>query len=297
MSSGSCVAFTGVYRFINRIRSSRRARMYSGTPFTATRCASVSRHEERRIGFLSQNALLAGLADDVLAQSREHMHMRELKRGEVLYSGLSVEDIKFVYFPLTAVMSMVTVLADGDCVEALPVGFEGLAGFQVIFGSSRMLEQWVCAVPGFVVEMRVDRFWDLLNANAQLGRILLCYSQSLITALAVSVACNARHSVTERCAKWILLTHDRIPSDDFPMTHEHLASLLGVRRAGISEVAGDLQRGGGIRYSRGLIEVIDRSALERVGCECYGNVTREYQRLMTLTRSAEFGLAPVDERS
>jgi CRP-like cAMP-binding protein len=243
--------------------------------------------------------LLESLPDDVLRAARSRFHLRQLQKGEVLYTGLSAEEIQSVYFPITAVTSMVTVLSDGDCIQALPVGYEGLAGFQVIFGSARMLEQWVCAVPGSVLEMRVDNFWAMLNSCAQLGRVLLCYSQALISALAVSVACNARHSVLERCAKWVLLTHDRTPHDEFPMTHELLASLLGVRRAGITVAAANLQQVGSIHYSRGRIDVINRAALEREACECYGNISREYHRLMDVSLGTVLlpGVQAVDTRN
>jgi CRP-like cAMP-binding protein len=243
--------------------------------------------------------LLGSLSDDVVNAAWPQLQLRQLEKGEVLYTGLSAEEIRFVYFPVTAVTSMVTVLSDGDCVEALPVGCEGLAGFQVIFGSSRMLEQWVCAIPGSVLEMRVDHFWAMLNSCAQLGRVLLCYSQALITALAVSVACNARHSILQRCAKWLLLTHDRTPHDAFLMTHEVLAGLLGVRRAGVSAAASSLQRSGCIRYSRGRIDVIDRAALEREACECYGNISREYHRLMDISLGTASlpGMQAIDTRN
>ena len=230
------------------------------------------------------NILLDSLSADVLASIRPKLRIRQLGTGELLYAGLAIDELEHVYFPITAVTSMTTVLSDGDFVEALPVGFEGLAGFQVIFGSTRMFERWSCAVPGTVAQMSVNDFWTVVGACGPLARILLCYHQSLITALAASVACNAKHSVQQRCAKWLLLTHDRVRMNDFPMTHEFLATILGVRRAGVSLVAGALKRVNYIKYARGKMTITDRKSLENIACECYGNITAEYVRLMARSR-------------
>ncbi len=243
-------------------------------------------------GYVVGNTLLDSLSQEVRASVSSQLRVRELDAGEVLYAGLVVDDLNYVYFPITAVTSMTTVLTDGDFVEALPVGFEGLAGFQVIFGSTRMLERWTCAVPGAVAQMQVKDFWELLSSSAQLGRILLCYNQSLITALASSVACNAKHTIQQRCAKWLLLTHDRVRMNELPMTHEFLAAILGVRRAGVSYVAATLQRLGCIKYARGKMMITDRDALENIACECYNNITAEYIRVMTLSRTGQSNDGP-----
>lgn len=237
------------------------------------------------IAYQSGNSLIDSLPGSVLEGYRSALRMRELEAGQLLYAGLAQDEVKYVYFPVTAVTSMSTVLSDGDFVEALPVGYEGLAGFQVIFGSARILEQWICAVPGTVAQMSVTDFWRLLNSNAQWGRILLCYGQSLITALAVYVACNAKHSVFERSAKLLLQSHDRARTDEFPMTHEFLATMLGVRRAGVSTVAAELQRKGCISYVRGRMSITNRETLEQEACECYATITGEYLRLMALSRA------------
>jgi CRP-like cAMP-binding protein len=244
------------------------------------RSASETRTTEYTVG----NTLLDSLSAEVLASIAHKLRVRHLVAGESLYAGLAIDELDYFYFPISAVTSMTTVLSDGDLVEALPVGFEGLAGFQVIFGSTRMLEGWTCAVPGTVAQMRVPDFWSVLATSAALGRILLCYNQALITALATAVACNAKHTVEQRCAKWLMLTHDRVRLNDFPMTHEFLASLLGVRRAGVSLVAAALQRDGCIKYARGVVSILDRDVLGTIACECYGNITEEYVRVMARSR-------------
>ena len=236
--------------------------------------------------YQSGNVLLDGLPDSVLGGIRDSLGVRRLAAEEILYAGEAVDDIAFVFFPITAVTSMAAILNDGDFVEALPVGYEGLAGFQVVFGSARMHEQWVCSVPGTVAAMPVAAFWSLLNSSALLGRMLLCYEQSVISALAIAVTCNAKHSLLERCAKWLLLTQDRVRSHTFAMKHELLATMLGVRRAGVSTVAAQLQSRGGISYSRGRIVITDRAVLEREACQCYTAITAEYERLMVRSLGA-----------
>jgi CRP-like cAMP-binding protein len=159
-----------------------------------------------------------------------------------------------------------------------------------------MRERWVCSVPGSVAQMRVADFWELLNSSTLFGRMLLCYEQSVISALAVAVTCNAKHSLLQRCAKWLLLSHDRVRSDTFEMTHELLATLLGVRRSGVSTVASALQNAGSIRYSRGRITITDRAPLERATCQCYAIITAEYDCLMERSRSEPPGPAPYAAR-
>jgi CRP-like cAMP-binding protein len=227
------------------------------------------------------NILLDSLPGSAIERIAPLLHEQHFSRGHVLYPGFDSEsEIGSVYFPTTAVTSMAALLSEGDHVEALPIGYEGLAGFQALFGSARTAEHWICAVPGTAFRMAVADFWAALTEFAPLGRIMLCYSQSLITGLACSVACNTKHPIAARCAKWFLMTHDRVPGDAFFMTHESLAVMLGVRRASITVVAMALQRAGLIRYSRGIIEITDRAGLEHAACECYEKVATEYRRLM-----------------
>jgi hypothetical protein len=257
----------------------------------------VAEHARGHIIYSSGNVLLDSLPAADLEALRPSLRLHRLTAGQILCAGQGLEEIESVHFPVTAVTSMAAVLSDGDHVEALPVGFEGLAGFQVIFGSARMFEQWICAVPGLVASMRVDDFWKQLNGSPQFGRIMLCYSQSLITMLAISVACNSKHTITSRCAKWLLLTLDRAGRDEFEMTHEFLAMMLGVRRAGVSNAAAGLQRAHLIRYRRGSIRVLDRAGLERMSCECYANITQEYWRLMAHSSKERFIRTAVDSLS
>jgi CRP-like cAMP-binding protein len=237
----------------------------------------------------SENILLNALPAEALHIIMPHLLRQEFKAGQALYSSGVDPDIDFVYFPTTAVMSMSAPLSEGDQVEALPIGCEGLAGFEAIFGSAHVAEHWSCTIPGFVMRMSVKDFWSALNAFSQLGRIMLCYSQSLVTALANSVSCNTKHSVRARCAKWLLMTHDRVQGNAFPITHESLALLLGVRRASVSVEAGELQKAGLIRYARGHMMIVDRAGLLAESCECFEMISGEYGRLML--RSADDAIA------
>jgi CRP-like cAMP-binding protein len=268
--------------------------LFPGAAFAIACCGGTEllavhpcRTETYMVEYSSGNTLLDSLPASIVQQMRPLLSIEELPGGRVLYPGLALDEARYVYFPISAVTSMAAVLSDGDHVEALPVGFEGLVGFQVIFGSSRIFEQWICSVPGTVARMTVADFWDQLNEHAQLGRALLCYSQALITALAHSVACNAKHAVALRCAKWLLLTHDRVRVDEFAATHDFLAMMLGVRRSSVSIVAADLQRRGLIHYSRGRVVISDRVELERLSCECYATVTHEYDQIMSRSISLQ----------
>lgn len=236
------------------------------------------------------NALLDSLPPEMLDALRLNFVERHLIAGQTLYPVQCMKPAESVYFPVTAITSMGAALSDGSHVEALPVGFEGVAAFEAVLGSPRTLDQWICSISGSAIEMPVADLFTVLNTDPDVGRILLCYSQSLVTTLAYSVACHAKHSLLQRCAKWLLLTHDRVQSDELAVTHEFLAILLGVRRAGVSTVAAELQVRGAIRYSRGRIRIIDRAGLEAISCECYSHVTEEYNRLML--RTGEHGFGP-----
>jgi hypothetical protein len=228
------------------------------------------------------NYLLDRLPDDVVRTLRPVLEIVALKIGDVLYPGSAESDMTHVYFPITCVTSMLALMENGNAVEAGTVGCEGLAGFQVIFGTRRMLERWVCQVPGTAARVSVENLWDHFPVNPALLSMLLLYGQSLMTSLSQSVACNGLHTVAERCAKWLLLTHDRAQSDSFQLTQEYLAIMLGVQRSFVSLTASTLQQAGYIRYSRGRVTIVDRTGLESASCECYRNITNEYWRLMNL---------------
>jgi hypothetical protein len=224
------------------------------------------------------NFLLDRLGED-FAGLKSELEMVALGSGEVLYPGGAEEELAFVWFPTDAVTSMLTVMSDGSAVEAGSVGCEGVVGSQTAFGSARIIERWICQVPGDSARLPASAFRRAYQAQATLRIVIDRYTQAYMASLSQSVACNRLHTLYERCARWLLLTHDRVGRDDFLLTQEFLSIMLGVRRPGVSVAAATLARAGFISYVRGNVRVLDRPGLESASCECYAVVTREYQRL------------------
>jgi CRP-like cAMP-binding protein len=225
------------------------------------------------------NLLLDRLPPNDLAALSTDLEERALPANEVLYGGGSEDDFRHVWFPIDAVTSMLTMMGDGSAVEAGTVGREGLVGFPSALGSVRMLARWICQVPGISMQIDRDRFRTHFDERPALREIVDRYNQSFVASLAQSVACNRLHQLYERCARWLLLTHDRVGRDEFPLTQEFLAMMLGVRRPGVSVAAATLAGAGFISYIRGRIKVLDRAGLESACCECYAVVRDEYDRI------------------
>lgn len=221
-----------------------------------------------------KNRLLAALSQKALKQLSPHLELTSLKLNQSAYEPNRL--IKYVHFPLNGVISIVTVMRDGMELEAATVGNEGFVGVPVLLGSQTTGSKAFCQVPGSEVRLKATVFRAELEQNAEFKGILLRYTDAMMSQLAQGVACNAVHSVAQRCARWLLQTHDRMGSDRFPLTHEFLGGMLGVRRAGVSEAASRLSRAGLIRYRRGLIEILDRVGLENASCECYRATQREF---------------------
>ena len=188
--------------------------------------------------------------------------------------------IRSIYFPETAVISIIVVL-DGDRpVECGTVGREGFVGVPILLGADSTSTQAICQVEGVAQRLPASTFRDIAEEDAGLRQLGLRYSQALLEQTAQSVACNARHELSERCARWLLMTRDRVDGDDFNLTHEFLAAMLGVRRSTVTVAAGLLQKAGLIDYQRGRIRIRDRARLEAASCECYGIVRRKYEVLL-----------------
>ena len=190
------------------------------------------------------------------------------------------EPIDYVYFLNSGIASVLTVLRDGATVEVATIGNEGMVGTPVLLGTDRFPVEVIAQVPGDALRMRVDVFKKQVPPGSPLHNLLLRYTQALMNLLAQSVACNRLHSVEERCCRWLLLTCDRVESDEFPLTQEFLAQMLGVRRASVSVVAAILQKAGLIRYHRGRMKLLDRQGLEAGSCECYQIIKKEFNRLL-----------------
>jgi CRP-like cAMP-binding protein len=199
-------------------------------------------------------------------------------RDGIVHRGQLIEE---VYFPLNCVLSSVAEGASGEVVEVATIGREGMAGIAIYLGVdvTSTLETFT-QVGGEALSMHAHQFRAHLAQEARLGQIMGCYTQALLTQISQASACNRMHPAQERCARWLLMTHDRVVRDEFELTHEFLAQMLGTRRATVSEVAAALQREGIIRYARGTMTIVDRQALEERSCECYRIIRDEYTRLL-----------------
>jgi CRP-like cAMP-binding protein len=198
------------------------------------------------------------------------MELVELDHRESLYEPN--EQIENAYFPDRGLMSLVTVVQDGTSVEAAIVGNEGMVGTPLILGASTSTTRAICQVPGRAWRIGADDLLRQVALNSNLSLLLHRYTQTLFDMMAQTSACNSLHSIEERCARWLLLTRDRMDSDSFLLTQEFLAIMLGVRRAGVSKVAKTLQTAGLIDYKLGRIAILDRPGLVEVSCECYAVV-------------------------
>jgi CRP-like cAMP-binding protein len=228
---------------------------------------------------LEGNRLLALLSPDTRRQMLPALTLISCEMGRVLYEPNRV--ITHIYFPLTAVTSVLSEMTDGTTVEVATVGREGMVGLAVFLGDETTFLRTIAQIPGTALSMgRIDFLNLVEDKTSGLRRILLRYTQALFSQLAQQSACNRSHNMEERCARWILMTHDRVGHDEFPLTQEFLAFMLGARRASVTLAAGILARAGLIQYTRGKIQVVDRGGLEEASCECYGVIQREYERLI-----------------
>ena len=199
--------------------------------------------------------------------------------GEALYE--SGGRLQHVYFPTTSIVSLLYVMEDGASAEIAVVGNEGILGISLFMGGESTPSRAVVQSAGYGYRLRAQLLKEEFNRAGPVMHLLLRYTQALITQMAQTAVCNRHHSVDEQLCRWLLLSLDRLSSDELTMTQELIANMLGVRREGVTEAAGKLQRAGLIRYSRGHISVLDRPGLEREVCECYAVVKKEFDRLLS----------------
>lgn len=223
------------------------------------------------------NALLGALPASLWPAWRHELDRVELPLGTVLYE--SGRNQTHVYFPATAIVSLLTTLKDGRATEAAIVGHEGLVGVALFMGGDSMPSRAVVQHAGHGYRVGAAFIKRQFEDSAQVTHLLLRYTQALITQMAQTAICNRHHAIDEQLCRWLLFSLDRLPGNEVVMTHELIANMLGVRRGGVTEAALKLQAAGVIRYARGRIAVLDRPGLERRSCECYAVVKREYDRL------------------
>lgn len=222
------------------------------------------------------NRLLSELRSKQFHPLTSRLQEVTLGMKQVLYEP--DQAIKYVYFPAGAVVSLVTVMRDGTPVETAMIGYEGMVGTPVVLGRTSTHVRAFCQIPGPAKRLPTEVLAGEIERSPALRRMLNGYLQSLIIQLTQGVACNRLHSVEQRCATWLLATHDRVRADSFPLTQEFLAGMLGVRRASVTEVAGRLQKAGFLRYNHGKVTLLDRKGLEAAACECYAVIAREFER-------------------
>jgi CRP-like cAMP-binding protein len=209
------------------------------------------------------------------------MQLTSLTAKQVLYEPNS--RISTIYFPLGAVASELSTMGDGTTVEVATIGKEGMLGVPVLLGGDTISLHMIAQIPGPALAMTRENFERTFNGGGE-APILLRYIQALLTQIAQQSACNRSHVIEKRCARWILMTHDRVQRPEFPLTHEFLAYMLGARRASVSIAASTLAKKKLISYTRGSIHVLNRNRLEKASCECYGVIKREYERLLSSDR-------------
>ncbi len=224
------------------------------------------------------NQLLAAIPRGEYERLLPHLEFVCLPIKQVLHEAN--EPIEYAYFPLTVVASVLTLMSDGEAIEAATVGKEAMVGVPLLLGTQSIPNQVVAQIPGEALRMKADVFIREVYWGCPLHTLLLRYTQTLMNQFAQTAACNRLHSVEERCCRWLLMTHDRVELNEFLLTHEYLSIMLGVRRASVSEVAATLQQAGFIRYQRGRITILKREGLESATCECYQALKEENERLL-----------------
>ena len=225
-----------------------------------------------------QNQLLAALPDDEWQRWQPHLELAQLPLGTVLYeSGGTLNN---VFFPTTAIVSLLYVMENGDHAEIAMVGQEGLIGVSLFMGGGSTPSRAVVQSAGAGFRLNAVVMKEGFERGGPVMHLLLRYTQALITQMAQTAVCNRHHTLDQQLCRWLLLSLDRLSGNELTMTQELIANMLGVRREGVTEAAMNLQKVGLIRYSRGRITVLDRPGLERRSCECYAVVKKEYDRLL-----------------
>ena len=225
-----------------------------------------------------KNALLAALPQAEWQRWLPHLELVDVPLGQVLYESGS--QMTHAYFPTSAIVSLLYVLEDGASAEIAVVGFEGIVGVSLFMGGETTPSRALVQRAGEVWRLKASVMKDEFNRSGPVLHLLLRYTQALITQMAQTAVCNRHHSLDRQLCRWLLLSLDRLDSNELAMTQELIANMLGVRREGVTQAAGKLHEAGLIEYRRGHIKVLDRKGLEERVCECYSVVKTEYDRLL-----------------
>ncbi|MEX2468296.1 MAG: Crp/Fnr family transcriptional regulator [Pseudohongiellaceae bacterium] len=231
-----------------------------------------------RLARPEQNLLLASLTAAEKERLRPHMNLVDLQLGEMLYDRH--ETIGNVYFPTDSIVSLLYVMEDGASAEIAVIGREGVTGVELCMGNDKSSSRALVQSAGSAYRLSGSVLQNEFRRSGQFHDRMLRYTQALLSQIAQTAVCNRHHTVDQQLCRWVLLSLDRLPSNRLVMTQQLIANMLGVRREGVTEAAGKLQKLGIIRYSRGHIAVLDRDRLEERCCECYSVVKREFDRLV-----------------
>lgn len=226
---------------------------------------------------LKRNTILGGLDLAQVKAVIDEAELLDLVVRYVIY--VPEEPIDYVYFPLASVLSIVTSMKNGDQIEVGTIGREGMSAIPLLFGATTTKNDSYCQVPGLTLRISTSLFMSLLSSRT-VRQLVNRYVQAYVNMLGQLAACNRLHNVYERCARWLLMTQDRVDAQEFKLTHEYLAMMLGTQRSGVTIAAGTLQKAGLIRYGRGVITILDREALVEASCECYGVAEAEFVGLL-----------------
>lgn len=225
-----------------------------------------------------ENRLLAALPGEEYERLRPSLEQVSFALGEVLYE--SGGQLDHVYFPTTAIISLLYMMEDGSSAEMGLAGNEGVVGIALFMGGGTMPNRAVVQSAGGAIRMKAKALQTEFALGSKFQQLLLRYTQALITQISQTAVCNRLHTVEQQLCRWLLLSHDRVRADELIMTQELIADMLGVRREGVTVAAGRLQDAGAISYVRGRIKILDRQKLEAIACECYKVVKDEFDRLL-----------------
>lgn len=231
-----------------------------------------------------RNDLLSLLPQETKDELFPQLRVVQLPLGEEVYSA--GQEVKYVYFPADCIVSLLYVMLDGHSAEISVVGREGIVGIAVFMGGESTPSRAVVQSGGTAYRLPAQELKRQFNANAGFRVLMLRYTQALITQMAQTAVCNRHHTIDQQLCRWLLLSLDRLPTNEITMTQELIANMLGVRREGVTEAAGKLQKKGAIEYKRGRITVLDRPMVEKLSCECYSVVKEETDRLAAYAKKS-----------
>jgi CRP-like cAMP-binding protein len=222
--------------------------------------------------------MLTGLPIEEFERIVSHLEPVSFSLGESIYE--SGKQLRYIYFPIDCIVSLLYTMENGASAEIGVVGNEGVVGIALFMGGETAPNRAIVQSAGYAFRMKAETLRTEFSRAGEFQLLLLRYTQALITQISQTAVCNRLHTIEQQLSRWLLLSHDRLPSNELRMTQELIANMLGVRREGVTYAAGRLQSEGLIRYSRGLITILNRTGLEATTCECYRVVKQEYDRLL-----------------